>query len=381
MPITYGDKIIDPSDPEGSLERILERSNPSRRDVRLLREAFRDGRSLTEIKTQAYLAAGLRGCPDELRGAYRRSPVPVRVGISWFGAYLQALAFLQNPGMLSANALWRPGRGFPSLEFSTGGKKQPWRGFGVTGAGVALDSGGFNLMWGKARQGKQLEFDWSVDEYMSFAIQLPADWFASMDYPCEPALVGDQAGVRRHVRKTVESYAEGVRWIEDLTEEGYPWLGHCREVSFCVPRYVPVIQGWAPEDYLGCVDLYEGRGVFDEWPDLVGIGSMCSRSRNTGEGGVLPILEALDRRLPPHVRWHLFGLKGDVLPIVAQRFGSRVASTDSMAWSSAQDQDWKKLFKAYRHGRGERPPPKDLVWQLPYLWGWLARQYTALGVI
>jgi hypothetical protein len=80
-----------------------------------------------------------------------------------------------------------------------------------------------------------------------------------------------------------------------------------------------------PEDYLRCMDLLS----VDDWPDLVGLGSVCRRNLH-GPDGIATIVEALDRVLPPNVKLHLFGVKGGAI----SEFGDhpRLASIDSMAW-------------------------------------------------
>lgn len=82
------------------------------------------------------------------------------------------------------------------------------------------------------------------------------------------------------------------------------------------------------DQYLWCADhmpLYE-------WPDLVGIGSMCRREIH-GPQGVLAVVESLDKALPRKVKFHLFGVKGPALDFLAGH--ERLASVDSMAWDSA----------------------------------------------
>jgi hypothetical protein len=91
---------------------------------------------------------------------------------------------------------------------------------------------------------------------------------------------------------------------------------------------MPVLQGWAPNDYVRCIDLYSDvlEGV---WPDVVGVGSVCRRNLH-GDAGLLVLLEMLDIYLPHHVGLHLFGVKGSALRHLEGM--PRVVSTDSMAW-------------------------------------------------
>jgi hypothetical protein len=89
---------------------------------------------------------------------------------------------------------------------------------------------------------------------------------------------------------------------------------------------MPVLQGWAPKDYLQCIEMYDD--VLDSnWPDLIGIGSVCRR-KIKGQDGLLAILKEVTAALPQHVGFHLFGVKSGALSL----FGPRVTSTDSAAW-------------------------------------------------
>lgn len=73
-----------------------------------------------------------------------------------------------------------------------------------------------------------------------------------------------------------------------------------------------------------------------EWPDLIGLGSMCRRHLH-GDVGIFAVIDALDRILPPNVKFHLFGVKGKALEHLGQH--PRIASVDSMAWEAAARRD------------------------------------------
>ncbi len=96
---------------------------------------------------------------------------------------------------------------------------------------------------------------------------------------------------------------------------------------------MPVLQGWQVDDYRRSADLLP----VDEWPDLVGLGSVCRRSVN-GEDGIIAIVDALDRTLPKNVRLHLFGVKGAALDVLGRH--ERIKSIDSMAWDMAARRKW-----------------------------------------
>jgi len=90
--------------------------------------------------------------------------------------------------------------------------------------------------------------------------------------------------------------------------------------------FVPVVQGWQREDYLACVDLYTAAGVDLAAVPVVGLGSVCRRQA-TGEAA--EIVDALHSVGVGHL--HGFGIK--ILGL--RRYGQRLTSADSMAWSIA----------------------------------------------
>lgn len=129
------------------------------------------------------------------------------------------------------------------------------------------------------------------------------DWAAPQDWMCEPFML-ERTGltVADHQRFTVENYLE------------------LRALGDCLP-FIPVLQGWRRDDYLRHVDMYEAAGVDLAALSRVGLGSVCRR-QGTGEA------DAIIRSLAP-LRLHGFGVKTTGL----LRFGHRLASADSMAWS------------------------------------------------
>jgi hypothetical protein len=87
------------------------------------------------------------------------------------------------------------------------------------------------------------------------------------------------------------------------------------------PLVIPVLQGWEPDDYLRCADLYDVAGVELDLETFVGVGSVVR-----GPAAITAVLRALD---PLELRLHGFGIKGRVLEVVA----SMLVSADSTAWS------------------------------------------------
>ncbi|MDT4992359.1 MAG: hypothetical protein QOH97_2251 [Actinoplanes sp.] len=150
------------------------------------------------------------------------------------------------------------------------------------------------------------------DEIGSLRWAAPQDWLL-----CEPIVInGGQVGpirfagthltVAEHQRRTVFNFAQ------------------LRELAPELP-IVPVVQGWEPDDYLRCVDLYDRLIGYDlTTVPLVGVGSVCRRQGTHQAGRILRALHTRGVR-----RLHGFGFK--TLGLIAH--GHLLTSADSLAWS------------------------------------------------
>jgi hypothetical protein len=131
------------------------------------------------------------------------------------------------------------------------------------------------------------------------------EWAAVQDWMCEPFILQKTGlSVEEHQRRTVRSLLE------------------LREAD---PRidWVPVLQGWEPDDYLRHVDVYDRAGVDLVAEPIVGLGSVCRRQSTT-------LAERVIERLSEDgIRLHGFGFKLNGL----MRCAKWLASADSMAWS------------------------------------------------
>jgi hypothetical protein len=166
----------------------------------------------------------------------------------------------------------------------------------------ALDSGGFTQL---SQHGN---WTFTPRQYAASAHRYAGeighlDFAAPMDWMCEPFILARTGRtVTEHQIESVNSYLE-LRMLDDTL----PWI--------------PVLQGWQPDDYLRCADLYAAAGIDLAAQPRVGIGSVCRR-QDTALG------DWIIRSLAP-LRLHGFGIKtGGLL-----RSGHRLASADSMAWS------------------------------------------------
>lgn len=130
---------------------------------------------------------------------------------------------------------------------------------------------------------------------------------AICDYMCEPEML-EKTGmsVHEHQMLTTRSFLE----LRDL-EPGVPWM--------------PVLQGYEPEEYLRHMDQYEHVGVDLLREPLVGIGSVCRRQQTDEAEALAKVLYRIG------LRTHFFGFATPGLRRVARY----LHSSDSMSWSLA----------------------------------------------
>jgi hypothetical protein len=171
----------------------------------------------------------------------------------------------------------------------------------------ALDSGGFSelSLYGRWHTSEG-EYTEAVARYHEEIGRLA--WAAPMDWMCEPSMLAKTGlSVREHQERTVGNYLR--------------LRGH--------GPFIPVLQGWTLSDYERCVELYETAGVKLADQTLVGVGSVCRRRSTVQIGLIMRTLAGAGLRL------HGFGVKKKGLA----RYGTVLASSDSMAWSSAARHD------------------------------------------
>ena len=127
---------------------------------------------------------------------------------------------------------------------------------------------------------------------------------------CEgPVLARTGLTVAEHQRRTVDNFCE----LHDL------WDGKNDS------PYMPILQGWQPDDYLRCIDVYSARGInLNEYP-IVGVGSVCRRQATAQIDAVFSSI----LRHYPDMLLHAFGVKAGGLKI----YGNKLYTADSMAWS------------------------------------------------
>lgn len=202
------------------------------------------------------------------------------------------------PLFISATALYRyKGRGDRWPVTATG--KGGW----------ALDSGAYTALAMDTKRPHPWHFP--LDEFGGMVLRMAddigraPDFAAIPDMPCEP-MVRARTGFTslQHAEFTVDAYCY-------LAEE-FPWV-----------EWLPVLQGWEPDEYEACERMYLERGVDLAGARRVGLGSICRRGSET------EIAALVERFAGRGYRLHGFGVSIKGL----RRIGHLLASTDSQAWS------------------------------------------------
>lgn len=147
----------------------------------------------------------------------------------------------------------------------------------------------------------------------------------SQDYMCE-AFILQKTGltVADHQRLTIERYDDLLRCDTGV-------------------NIMPVLQGFAPADYVGHIRQYGRRLAYGQW---VGVGSICKRNGNIR--AIEEVLLAIHHERPD-LRLHGFGLKTTALS--SGLVQELLYTADSMAWSFAarmsgrNGNDWKEAKK------------------------------------
>jgi len=164
------------------------------------------------------------------------------------------------------------------------------------------DSGAFQLF------GRYSDFPFTPEQYLEFINSLSPDFFATMDYPCEPFIREKiHSSVKDCIDKTIENTAKII------------------DIPSC-SSFVPVLQGWNEDDYVQCIEDFKSRGLLT---DYMAVGTLCRRGDNKK---ILSILRTIKRNLPQGCKLHGFGVKISLLKI-AETY-NLLESCDSAAWVS-----------------------------------------------
>jgi hypothetical protein len=245
-------------------------------------------------------------------------------------------------GTHCASWLWDPAADFPL--FVSHRRLAKYKTLHPATHGWALDSGGFTELstYGEWRT-TPAEYVAAVARYDREIGHL--EWAAPQDWMCEPFILSlTGLTVAEHQRRTVENFLR----LADL------WPAESDEEC----PFMPVLQGWAPDDYERCAGLYAAAGVKLEDFPVVGLGSICRR-QGTGE------ITSLISSLVPAIALHGFGVKTRGLAAAAQL----LTSADSLAWS----------YDARRNPPIDGHAHKNCANCLPYAAAWRERLQDAMA--
>lgn len=157
---------------------------------------------------------------------------------------------------------------------------------------------------------------WSDDPALIAAV--------AQDYMCEPFII-EKTGlsIAEHQRLTIERYDALLALVPNV-------------------YIMPVLQGYAPEDYVSHVRQYGARLAHGAY---VGVGSICKR--NSNPAAIEAVLLAIKRERPD-LRLHGFGIKITALGSGVVR--DLLYTADSMAWSyqarieGRNQNDWREAM-------------------------------------
>lgn len=191
--------------------------------------------------------------------------------------------------------------------------------------GWIMDSGAFTTISTHGRYlSEPADYADEARRWVALAPGLQA--VVAQDFMCEPFIL-ERTGLTLadHQRLTIERLDA----LEAAWGEPVPVL--------------PVLQGFAPEDYARHVSDYGSRLTPGRW---VGVGSVCKRQGDPST--IVAVLRAV-KEARPDLRLHGFGVKLTALKNRAVR--ELLHSADSMAWS----------FHARMQGRDANDPEEAIA--------------------
>lgn len=215
---------------------------------------------------------------------------------------------------------------------------------------VLVDSGAFTEIFKHGR------YRHTVEEYAAELHRLFTSGVVNIaaavaqDYMCEPFILAKTGmTIEEHQRLTIERYDALVAELERLFDGAVPF------------HVMPVLQGFAPQDYVNHIRMYVDRLKPGMW---VGVGSVCKRQGDPR--AIMAVLQAIAAERPD-LLLHGFGVK--ITSLVHPGVRSLLATADSMAWSFAARKqgrdanDWReadRLVQRVRDAANQNHQP----WQL-----------------
>lgn len=221
------------------------------------------------------------------------------------------------------------------------------------------DCGAYSIFAPPEAGGQGLsQYPFTPQQYIDFVAEKEPEYFALMDYVCEPNVRRYHGWtVQRQQKKTLEMHKKCYNYFI----ENYPEIDS---------QPVSVIQGWNKEDYHQSLQMLRDAGLRT---DTIGIGSVCAR-KDTSQ--VKDIVLSLREEIPRDKDIHAFGVKKPVLsyPAVVEALSSADSLASSMTSMYERDEYespywWKEVYNFidfYRSIRStvERKPKNPAQKQL-----------------
>lgn len=203
---------------------------------------------------------------------------------------------------------------------------------------VLVDSGAFTEIF------KHGGYRHSVEEYAAELYRLFTTGVVKIaaavaqDYMCEPFILAKTGlTIEEHQRLTIERYDALVAELERLFAGPIPF------------HVMPVLQGFAPQDYVRHIRMYGDRLKPGMW---VGVGSVCKRQGDPRS--IIAVLQAIASERPD-LLLHGFGVK--ITALLHPGVRELLATADSMAWSFAARKqgrdanDWREAERLVQRVR------------------------------
>lgn len=188
-----------------------------------------------------------------------------------------------------------------------------------------IDCGGYTLFM------KLSDYPFTPENYANIVAMTQPDYFASMDYPCEPEITARLgASIEDRMEATVDMAIYMQKHIQPMLK----------------PQMVPVIQGFTLDQYIDCIEMYRNRGGIREF---MAVGSVCNRSNDSElEQLIIPLVQyATEAGIE---RLHFFGLK---LSRQAEHLYHYIDSRDSAAVLYAATAEMKRRWNGRRWAKGQ----------------------------
>lgn len=181
---------------------------------------------------------------------------------------------------------------------------------------VLVDSGAFTEL------SKHGSYRHSVEQYAAELYRLYSTGVVQIaaavaqDYMCEPFILAKTGmTIADHQRLTIDRYDALLAELGRLFDGKVPF------------HVMPVLQGFAPQDYANHVRMYGERLKPGMW---VGVGSVCKRQGDPRS--IIAVLQAI-AAIRPDLALHGFGVKKTSL--MHSGVLELLSTADSMAWSYA----------------------------------------------